>query len=59
VHGRTHPLESSATAVTGDPGRVTLTAQAEVDRSEWGMTWAKMGAKLDNSVVVKADFVRA
>jgi polyisoprenoid-binding protein YceI len=59
VHGRTHPLESSATAVKGDPGRVTLTVQAEVDRSEWGMTWAKMGAKLDNRVVVKADFVKA
>lgn len=59
VHGRTRPVESVATVVKGDPGRVTLSVEAAVDRSEWGMTWAKMGAKVDNTVVVKADFVRA
>jgi polyisoprenoid-binding protein YceI len=59
LRGVTHPLESFATAVQGVPGRVTLTVQAEVDRREWDMTWAKMGAKVDNTVVVSADFVRS
>jgi polyisoprenoid-binding protein YceI len=59
LRGVTRPLESFATAVQGDPNRVTLTVQAEVDRREWDMTWAKLGAKVDNSVVVRAGFVRA
>jgi hypothetical protein len=55
----TRPLESFATAVKGVPDRVTLTVQTEVDRRQWDMTWAKMGAKVDNTVVVSADFVRS
>jgi polyisoprenoid-binding protein YceI len=58
VHGQTRPLDLLASAVEGPPGRVTITGEAEIDRSQWGMTWAKMGAKLNNRVVVKAQFVK-
>jgi polyisoprenoid-binding protein YceI len=59
VHGQTRPLKLLASVVKGAPDRVTLSAEAEIDRSEWGVSWAKLGARLDNHVVVTADFVNA
>jgi polyisoprenoid-binding protein YceI len=58
VRGQTHPLEVRSTAKTEGPDRVTLTASADIDRSQWGLTWTKMGARLDNQVVVTAAFTR-
>ena len=46
-------------AARAAPGRATLTAEAEIDRRQWGMTWAKMGAGVINHVVVVAQFTRS
>jgi len=37
---------------------VTLDVHAEIDRSEWSVRWAKMGAGLNNRVTSNAKFVR-
>jgi polyisoprenoid-binding protein YceI len=58
VHDQTRPLEVLATATETGTGRVTIAAEAELDRSQWGLTWAKMGAGLHNHVVVSAQFTR-
>ena len=57
VHGQTRPLSLTATAAGTD--RVTVTAKAEIDRSQWGLTWAKMGAGLHNRVTVTATFTKS
>ncbi|MDQ0774215.1 polyisoprenoid-binding protein YceI [Streptomyces aurantiacus] len=58
IRGVTRPVEfSAALRMEGDES-ITIDAQAEIDRSKWGMGWAKMGAGLDNRVTVKATFVR-
>lgn len=40
-------------------GSATVSAELDVDRSAWGLTWAKMGAGLKNHVVINARFTRA
>lgn len=37
----------------------TLTTHFEIDRSQWGLTWTKMGAGLNNQVEIRAHFTRA
>jgi polyisoprenoid-binding protein YceI len=59
VHGQTRPLDVIATLGPATADRVTVTAEAELDRSEWGITWSKMGAGLHNRVSVTAQFTRA
>jgi polyisoprenoid-binding protein YceI len=59
VKDQSRPLELLVTATQPAPGRATLTAEAEIDRRQWGMTWAKMGAGVINQVVVVAQFTRA
>jgi polyisoprenoid-binding protein YceI len=58
VHGQTRPVTLTAdVSAAGDS--VTVTTEVDVDRSEWGLTWAKMGAGLKNRVVISAQFDRA
>lgn len=57
VHGQGRPITVPAD-VEVDDGSVTLSAEVAIDRSEWGMTWAKMGAGLRNRVVVHARFTK-
>jgi polyisoprenoid-binding protein YceI len=59
IRGQSRPLELLVTATQPAPGQATLSASAEIDRRQWGMTWAKMGAGLINQVVVVAQFTRA
>ena len=59
VHGQTRPLEVMATGTDDGAGRVRITAEVDIDRSQWGLTWAKMGARLANHVVVNAEFTKA
>jgi polyisoprenoid-binding protein YceI len=59
IKDQSHPVELVATSTKPSPDRVTVRAEATIDRSQWGMTWAKMGARLVNRVVVVAHFVRS
>jgi len=58
VHGQTRPLELIATATLSEPNRATVTASAEIDRTQWGLTWTKMGARVINHVIVTAVFAK-
>ena len=60
VHGVTRPLDVVAAVAEVTPTRAVLTADAAgIDRREWGLTWAKMGARVINRVVVRAVFTKA
>jgi polyisoprenoid-binding protein YceI len=59
IRDRSHPIDVVATSTSLSPDRVTVTAESTIDRSKWGMTWARMGAALVNRVVVVAQFVRS
>ncbi len=58
IHGVRRPVEFEAAIRVEDDGAVTLDAHTEIDRSEWGLEWAKMGAGLHNRITIKATFVR-
>ena len=58
IRGVSRPVEFQATLRTESDGAVTLEAQTEIDRSEWGLRWAKIGAGLNNRITIKATFVR-
>jgi polyisoprenoid-binding protein YceI len=57
IRGVGRPVEFQA-ALTERDGAITLDAHTEIDRSEWGLRWAKMGAGLHNRVSIEATFVR-
>ena len=59
VKDQSRPLELLVAATQSASGRATLTAEADIDRRQWGMTWAKMGAGVNNKVVVVAQFTRS
>jgi polyisoprenoid-binding protein YceI len=40
-------------------GAVTVSAETEIDRSAWGMTWTRMGAGIHNRVTIEATFIRS
>jgi polyisoprenoid-binding protein YceI len=58
IRGRTRPLTLPASIGTTATS-VTLSTEVEIDRSLWGVSWAKMGAGLQNRVVITAYFDRA
>jgi polyisoprenoid-binding protein YceI len=37
----------------------TVTAEVDIDRAAWGLTWAKMGTALANRVVISARFTKS
>lgn len=58
VHGVSRPVTVTADSrVSGTTA--TVSAEIVIDRSEWGISWAKLGAGLENRVVVTAHFVRS
>ena len=57
IHGTARPLTLLADVST-DNGSATLSAEVDIDRSAWGLTWAKMGAALTNHVVINARFTK-
>lgn len=59
IRDRSHSIDVVATSTSPSPDRVTVSAEATINRSDWGMTWARMGAALVNRVVVVAQFVRS
>jgi polyisoprenoid-binding protein YceI len=56
---QTHPIELTATSSQSTPDRLTVSAETTIDRSQWGVTWKKMGAGLINRVIVVAEFTRS
>ncbi len=58
IRGVTRFVEFQAALWMEDDGAVTVDARSDIDRSEWGMAWAMMGAGLDNQVAARATFVR-
>jgi polyisoprenoid-binding protein YceI len=58
VHGVTRPVQVHGTVTSGQDGSITLNASAEVDRSQFGLPWAKMGAGLYNKITAIAVYRR-
>jgi polyisoprenoid-binding protein YceI len=59
IKDQSRPLDVFVTASQPAPDRAILTAEVEIDRRQWGMTWAKMGAGVINQVVIAAHFIRS
>ena len=57
--GQTHPLELVGTINSATPGVVTITAEGDLDRTQWGLAWTKMGAGVHNHLLVTAVFKKA
>jgi polyisoprenoid-binding protein YceI len=58
AHGQTHPLEVRGQITGFGSDRLTVTGEADLDRSKWGISWTKMGARLRNHITVTAVFTR-
>ena len=58
VRGNTRPASFDATVSSTD-GQVSLDGELQVNRSDFGLTWNKLGiAPMDNTIVVHAVFTR-
>ena len=57
VHGRSERVNVKA-EVNGSDISVTVSTEFEIDRSLFGLTWAKLGASLKNRVQIHAYFDR-
>jgi polyisoprenoid-binding protein YceI len=57
IHGQERPVKFSG-PVSIDDGVATVKVETDIDRSEWGVSWAKMGAGLKNHVIVTARFTK-
>ena len=58
VHGQTRPLTVLAN-VSVNGTVATADAEVDLDRSDWGLTWAKMGAAVTNRVTIHAQWIKA
>lgn len=59
ARGRTQPLTLNAEISDTGDNSATVATEFEIDRSLFGMSWAKMGAGLKNQVTIRAHFDRA
>ncbi len=59
AHGQTNPLPARGTVTSTDASTISVTVEADLDRSEWGMGWTKMGARLQNHITAVAVFTRS
>ena len=60
IAGQSHPFSCEATISDVDETGFTLTASVEIDRSQWGIHWKKMGmTNMQTGVDVEARFSRA
>jgi polyisoprenoid-binding protein YceI len=57
VHGQERPV-TLPTSVAVNDNVATVTMETDIDRSKWGISWAKMGAGMQNHVVVSARFTK-
>lgn len=58
AHGQTHPLDLVATASSSGHDKITIEAEGDLNRTQWGLNWTKMGAGTANHLVVTAVFNR-
>jgi polyisoprenoid-binding protein YceI len=58
IRDHARPLTVRADVQAAD-ATATVSTEFDIDRSEWGLTWAKMGAGLANHVVIRAQFTRS
>jgi polyisoprenoid-binding protein YceI len=58
VHGQTQSMTLQA-EVGGSGNSAMVSTEVEIDRRLWGVSWAKMGARLKNQVAIRAHFDRA
>ena len=59
VHGRTRPLTLIADVTIVDGRTATVATEVDIDRRDFGVSWAKMGAGLKNQVTIHAHFDRS
>ena len=57
IRGTTRPVTLLADVSSTD-GSATVSSEFDIDRSEWGLKWAKLGAGLQNHVVINARFTK-
>jgi polyisoprenoid-binding protein YceI len=57
IRGTSRPITLIA-EVSATDGSATVSSEFDIDRSEWGLKWAKMGAGLQNHVVINARFTK-
>jgi len=58
VRDQTHPLALVATVSGAGSDVLTVQADSEIDRSKWGVAWAKMGAGLIIKLSISAKFTK-
>jgi polyisoprenoid-binding protein YceI len=59
IHGQTRPVEVVGN-LERDENSATMKAQFDdLDRKDWGLTWAKMGAGTHNRILIEAHFTKA
>jgi polyisoprenoid-binding protein YceI len=59
VRDRTNPVTFNAVAVPDADGAVAVDATVEVDRSQYGLTWNKLGmSSVHNTITIHAVFTR-
>ena len=58
IHGHSPPITLQA-EVSGTGSSATMSGEVEIDRSLWGMSWTKIGARLKNQIAIRAHFDRA
>ncbi len=60
VRGQTRPLTFPATVSAAGAGELSLDAEIQVDRSDFGLTWNRMGmTSMLNTIIVHAVFTKA
>jgi polyisoprenoid-binding protein YceI len=59
IHGQTRPLQLLATTTPAGPDRVTVSAETDIDRTQWGLTWTKMGAGIHNHLIITSVFTKS
>jgi polyisoprenoid-binding protein YceI len=57
IRGTTRPVTLAADVSSTD-GSAIVATEFDIDRSEWGLKWAKLGAGLQNHVVINARFTK-
>jgi polyisoprenoid-binding protein YceI len=60
VRDRSHPISFPATVAQAGDSEVALDATVQVDRSEFGLTWNRMGmTSMNNTITIHAVFTKS